>query len=398
MAKSSRSQAISHQTVRLGPGRHPRPGKVVCVMELASMLAGDRFGDRPASVCPVVGAILRTYNDNIDSRRRHDLYRFAADAVNTRRDYRVQRRRADAALDWARARYQARGCSADKLPAAPDPDGERDEIAFYVVGSLLRGGPRRGRWSDEAHGAIIALLEELIEMDGELAVEPLVTGALVAPAAVEPLVDDALAGFEAVEPLIEEAAFELLIGKPLAGDVASLPLLGEPTAHPILAQTAFESLLGDLVEHASQPVEHRSGNQQVLVAEPRQRCAEPRLVLGAASLDEGKTAVGERSEHDPAIALGTDPLDEPRRGEPFEHLGDARWAQIGRVREVAQRQLTLVAKAEQQAVLRVGELARTLGLAPTHPSNRGHGSLERSRDLLGGVALVALAYHVAKRL
>jgi hypothetical protein len=397
MAKGSRSQAISHQTVRLGPGRHPQPGNVVCVMELASMLAGDRFGDRPASVCPVIGAILRTYNDNIDSRRRQDLYRFAADAVNTRRGYRVQRRRADAALEWARARYEARGCSADKLLAAPDPEGVRDEIAFYVVGALRRGGPRRGRWSDEAHRAIIALLEELIDMDSELAVEPLVTGALVAPPAVEPLVDDALAGFEAVEPLIDEAAFELLIGKPLAGDVASLPLLSEPAAHPILAQTVFESLLGNLVEHVSQPVEHGGGNHQVLVAEPRQRCAEPWLVLGAASFDEGKTAVGEGSEHYPAIALGADPLDERRPGEPFEHLGDARWAEIGRVREIAQRHLTLVEKAEQQAVLRVGELARTLGLAPAHPSNRGHRSLERSRNLLGGVALLALAYHVAKR-
>src|SRR5580704_14580733 len=120
MANAACPNAISHQSVRLGPGRHPRPGKVVCVMELASMLAGERFGDRPLSVCPVIGAILRTYNDNVDDRRRQDLYRFAADAVDTRRDYRVQRRRADAALDWARARYESR---AVELPTAPDPEG-----------------------------------------------------------------------------------------------------------------------------------------------------------------------------------------------------------------------------------------------------------------------------------
>ena len=30
----------------------------MCVMELASMLAGERFGDRPVSVCPVIGAFL----------------------------------------------------------------------------------------------------------------------------------------------------------------------------------------------------------------------------------------------------------------------------------------------------------------------------------------------------
>src|ERR1700757_1053138 len=96
--------AISHQTVRLGAGRHSRPGHVVCVMELASMLSGERFCDRPRSVCPVIGAILRVYNDNVDDRRRQDLYRFAADAVDTRRDYHVQRRRADMALEWAAAR------------------------------------------------------------------------------------------------------------------------------------------------------------------------------------------------------------------------------------------------------------------------------------------------------
>src|ERR1700749_568530 len=96
--------AVSHQTVRLGSGRHPRPGNGVCVIELASMLAGERFGGRPPSVCPVIGPILRAYNDNVDDVRRQDLYRFAADAVDTRRDYRVQRRRAGAGLGWAGAR------------------------------------------------------------------------------------------------------------------------------------------------------------------------------------------------------------------------------------------------------------------------------------------------------
>src|SRR5271170_2977442 len=129
MAQTACPQAISHQNVRLGPGRHPRPGKVVCVMELASMLAGERFGDRPTSVCPVIGSILRAYNDNVDDRRRQDLYRFATDAVDTRRDHRVQRRRADAALDWAAARYSSDGGT---LLAPPDPEGPRDEIAYYV--------------------------------------------------------------------------------------------------------------------------------------------------------------------------------------------------------------------------------------------------------------------------
>ncbi len=135
MASSACPSAISHQNVRLGPGRHPRPGKIVCVMELASMLAGERFGDRPPSVCPVIGAILRVYNDNVDDDRRQDLYRSAADAVDTRRDYAVQRLRADAALDWAVARYERRGGN-HSLAARSRGPARRDRV-------LRRGRARR---------------------------------------------------------------------------------------------------------------------------------------------------------------------------------------------------------------------------------------------------------------
>ncbi len=54
------------------------------MMELASMLAGEPFSDSPRSVCPVVAAFLRHYNDRVDDSRRQDLYGFAAAAVGTR--------------------------------------------------------------------------------------------------------------------------------------------------------------------------------------------------------------------------------------------------------------------------------------------------------------------------
>lgn len=160
------STGVTHQTVRLGPGRHPRPGKVVCVMELASMLAGERFTDRPASVCPTIGSILRAYNDNIDAGRRQDLYRFASEAVRTRGDRGLQRRRAEAALNWARARYEEAGAFG-KLRTAPHANAGPDEIAFYVIGSVLR---RRTRWAlktqltDAGHDAMLRLVDQLIEM------------------------------------------------------------------------------------------------------------------------------------------------------------------------------------------------------------------------------------------
>jgi hypothetical protein len=328
MANAAPAQAISHQNVRLGPGRHPRPGQEVCVLELASMLAGERFGDRPVSVCPVIGAILRAYNDNVDDHRRQDLYRFAADAVGTRRDYRVQRQRADVALDWALIRYAEGGGT---LLAPPDPEGPRDEIGYYVVGALHR----RGRWSDDEHAAMIGLVENLIEIDREPALEAI------------------------LEPLVP--------------------------------------LVADLEEEVAQPLEHARRYHEFVFAEGLQCGAEAGLEASPALFDETTSTCGERGEHDAPIAIGAPALDETGCSESFQHLGHARRTQVRGLRQVAQRHLTLVAKAEEQAVLRIGELARAAGLAPAQPAHRGHRALERPGHLLGGVALAALAYTVAKR-
>jgi hypothetical protein len=79
-------------------------------MELASMLAGEPFSDRPHAVCPVVAGFLRSYNDGLDDDRRQDLYRYASRAVGTRASREVATRRrlmcADRAargMSWLRA-------------------------------------------------------------------------------------------------------------------------------------------------------------------------------------------------------------------------------------------------------------------------------------------------------
>src|SRR5436305_9800341 len=84
----------SHQTAKLGRGKHASPEDGVCVMELASMLAGEPFGDQPRAVCPVIGAVLRPYNDSVDDTRRQDLYAYAAKIVSTRGDRKTTRLRA----------------------------------------------------------------------------------------------------------------------------------------------------------------------------------------------------------------------------------------------------------------------------------------------------------------
>jgi hypothetical protein len=46
----------THQTVRLARGEHATPERGVCVMGLASMLAGEPFTDHPEAVCPAIAA------------------------------------------------------------------------------------------------------------------------------------------------------------------------------------------------------------------------------------------------------------------------------------------------------------------------------------------------------
>jgi hypothetical protein len=93
---------FSHQTVRLSAGRHRSAHAGVCVMELASMLADERFSDRAATVSPVIGAFLRTYNDGLDDDRRQDLYPVAAMIVGSAARRSVELERATRCLAFAR--------------------------------------------------------------------------------------------------------------------------------------------------------------------------------------------------------------------------------------------------------------------------------------------------------
>ena len=74
---------VSYQTITLSKGKHDSPEDGACVMELASMLAGEPFNDHPQLVCPVIASFLRAYNDRIDDGRRQDLYAYAAKAVGS---------------------------------------------------------------------------------------------------------------------------------------------------------------------------------------------------------------------------------------------------------------------------------------------------------------------------
>ncbi len=146
---------VSHQTVQLSKGRHASPEEGACVVELASMLAGEHFSDHPNSVCPVVAALLRNYNDRIDDRRRQDLYPYAARIVGSR---------GSAVLERARARHLS-DCVAERprglwawLLGRTDPSS--DALAARVVDQLCRSG-------QDTHTVVLGLVDQLLALDAD---------------------------------------------------------------------------------------------------------------------------------------------------------------------------------------------------------------------------------------
>jgi hypothetical protein len=167
----------SHQTVRLSSGRHRSASAGVCVMELASMLADERFSDRAATVSPVIGAFLRTYNDGLDDERRQDLYPVAALIVGSAASRAVEAERVSRCLGFAR-RFGGRlprGRAALAL-ATPEAAGttaalaglreDAHEEALLFVEELVALRPRRGwaaRLGADPGAAIDRAIERLPE-------------------------------------------------------------------------------------------------------------------------------------------------------------------------------------------------------------------------------------------
>lgn len=166
---SARASPATFQTVTLRAGHHRCPEDGVCVVELASMLAGERFSDHPPSVSRVIAAIMRCYNDRAKDRRQ-DLYGYAAAIVGTAGSPAVERRRVDhclselAALEaqqrWRRMRRTLRypmtvARLRELLARDPMPGGALDELGFGLVRGFGAGRPG-------AHERVLALVDQLI--------------------------------------------------------------------------------------------------------------------------------------------------------------------------------------------------------------------------------------------
>jgi hypothetical protein len=151
--------SVTFQTIRLSKGKHRTPDDGACVMELASMLAGEQFTDHPVSVCPVIGALLRSYNDSIDDRRRQDLYAYASKVVGSRSSLAVERARADRVAAWTqehRPPRRNRWLIGGRLRAfAPDPP------VHILAARAVQALPGH---NDATHAEVLALVDELLEL------------------------------------------------------------------------------------------------------------------------------------------------------------------------------------------------------------------------------------------
>jgi hypothetical protein len=151
---------VSFQSIKLSKGKHTSPEDGACVMELASMLADEPFSDRPASVCPVIGAFLRAYNDIVDGDDQHELFVCAAKVVGSRASAKVQAARAELLAEWA---GQARRRRWTRFFLPPH------RLALGLSGSSLDAlGERAARTickqGGPAERGVVGLVDELLEV------------------------------------------------------------------------------------------------------------------------------------------------------------------------------------------------------------------------------------------
>ena len=70
----------------LRPGRHRHPEQGGCLMEWTSVLAGERWSDRPSCTHPLLAHLARVVNDVVDDGNRAGLTRLVPDLVGTTSD------------------------------------------------------------------------------------------------------------------------------------------------------------------------------------------------------------------------------------------------------------------------------------------------------------------------
>jgi hypothetical protein len=155
---------VTYQTIKLGKGKHSSPDDGACVMELASMLAGESFTDHPSSVCPVIGSFLRAYNDSVDDERRQDLYEYASRVVGSRTSADVQRARAEHLTAWTlqfqRARWTRVFVPERLRTLARHRHPSLESVGTHAVHAI-------SRHNDGTHAAVLKAIDALLAIGAD---------------------------------------------------------------------------------------------------------------------------------------------------------------------------------------------------------------------------------------
>lgn len=127
MHSSHETGRIPAESLRLEFGAHRSPGDGVCIVELASILAGEEFSDRPECVDEPIAAFLRSWNDRASHVDRQRLRPYAERIVGSRAGPAVTAARRDICLAFAGAEL-GRG----RLRDAIEILGVRARVAFAL--------------------------------------------------------------------------------------------------------------------------------------------------------------------------------------------------------------------------------------------------------------------------
>jgi hypothetical protein len=169
-------------------------------MELASMLAEEPFSDHPPSVCPVIAAFLRVYNDAVDDDRRQDLYRYASQVVGSRAGEDVTALRVAHLAERTRQMRRARRrwpLGAGFLIGIWWTPGFTPDASLAVSEFVQRGA--------EGHRAALALVDELLAIGADCGYD-----------AMADVVSAALAGTCASVGSSGDAAHEVAASSPMS--------------------------------------------------------------------------------------------------------------------------------------------------------------------------------------
>jgi hypothetical protein len=133
-----RNEALNLNDLYLSVGVHPTPAHGVCVMEAASVVAGEPWTDRPQCTSPAISRFLRRWNDTLPYRPRQALKRYICPVVGTRTTAADELERLALVTDWLVRVYTPAWLGLAGLAAAAATLAEHSPIRSVVLPDDVR--------------------------------------------------------------------------------------------------------------------------------------------------------------------------------------------------------------------------------------------------------------------